>query len=88
MAIELCLIGVLNVWTDKPAVAWSQAILTLVWTFTFQLSAGQLGAFPYLTTNLKKKKKQIITLGFGYRMGSSCGNWINSSSTKDYLSRT
>lgn len=43
MAIELCLIGILNVWTDKPAVAWTQAVLTLVWTFTFQLSAGQLG---------------------------------------------
>lgn len=45
MAIELCLIGVLNVWTDKPAVAWTQAVLTLVWTFTFQLSAGQLGMY-------------------------------------------
>lgn len=55
MAIELCLIGVLNVWTDKPAVAWTQAILTLVWTFTFQLSAGQLGVFSYSTTNLKIK---------------------------------
>jgi SP family general alpha glucoside:H+ symporter-like MFS transporter len=45
MAIELCLIGILNVWTDKPGVAWTQAVLTLVWTFTFQLSAGQLGMY-------------------------------------------
>ena len=43
MAIELCLIGLLNVWTSRPSVAWAQAVLTLVWTFTFQLSAGQLG---------------------------------------------
>lgn len=44
MATELCLIGILNPWTDRKSVAWAQAILTLVWTFTFQLSAGQLGA--------------------------------------------
>jgi len=43
IATELCLIGILNVWTDNPSVAWAQAILTLVWTVTFQLSAGQLG---------------------------------------------
>ncbi len=43
MATELCLIGILNVWTSRPSVAWAQAVLTLVWTFTFQLSAGQLG---------------------------------------------
>lgn len=53
MAIELCLIGILNVWTHIPSVAWTQAILTLVWTFTFQLSAGQLGkscnGFPQKT---------------------------------------
>lgn len=45
MAVELCLIGILNVWTSRTSVAWAQAILTLVWTFTFQLSAGQLGNF-------------------------------------------
>lgn len=50
MAIELCLIGILNVWTDKPAVAWTQAVLTLVWTFTFQLSAGQLGMYVELSS--------------------------------------
>lgn len=43
MAIELYLIGILNVWADKSSVAWTVAILTLVWTYTFQLSAGQLG---------------------------------------------
>lgn len=43
MAIELCIIGILNPWTKKTSVGWAQAIMTLVWTFTFQLSAGQLG---------------------------------------------
>lgn len=43
MAIELCIIGILNPWTNKTSVGWAQAIMTLVWTFTFQLSAGQLG---------------------------------------------
>ena len=43
MAIELCIIGILNPWTNRTSVGWAQAIMTLVWTFTFQLSAGQLG---------------------------------------------
>lgn len=43
MAVELCIIGILNPWTHQTNVAWAQAIMTLVWTFTFQLSAGQLG---------------------------------------------
>lgn len=43
MATELCIIGILNPWTHRPSVAWTQAVMTLVWTFTFQLSAGQLG---------------------------------------------
>lgn len=43
MAFELLLIGILNPWTHIHSVAWVQAVLTLVWTFTFQLSAGQLG---------------------------------------------
>ncbi|KAK5113391.1 hypothetical protein LTR62_003491 [Meristemomyces frigidus] len=43
MCIILFIIGILNVWTDRHSVAMTQAILTLVWTFIFQLSAGQLG---------------------------------------------
>jgi SP family general alpha glucoside:H+ symporter-like MFS transporter len=37
------IIGVLNIWTEVDAVAMIQAVLTLVWTFVFQLSIGQLG---------------------------------------------
>lgn len=43
MALELCIIGILNPWTERKNIAWVQAIMTLVWTATFQLSAGQLG---------------------------------------------
>jgi SP family general alpha glucoside:H+ symporter-like MFS transporter len=43
MCTVLMLIGILNVWTDNHHIAMTQAILTLVWTFMFQLSAGQLG---------------------------------------------
>lgn len=71
MATELCLIGILNVWTERPAVAWAQAILTLVWTFTFQLSAGQLGGFS--TSNVGMGLNIIANQAAlsCYRMGSS-----------------
>ena len=62
MAIELCLIGILNPWTHIKAVGWVQAILTLVWTFTFQLSAGQLGIFYHYCSHSRLTK---------VRMGSS-----------------
>jgi MFS transporter, SP family, general alpha glucoside:H+ symporter len=60
MATELCLIGILNVWTDHPTVAWTQAVLTLVWTFTFQLSAGQLGwALPAEIGSTRLRQKTV-----------------------------
>lgn len=60
MAIELMLIGILNVWTSRTSVAWTQAILTLVWTFTFQLSAGQLGwALPAEIGSTRLRQKTV-----------------------------
>lgn len=60
MAIELMLIGILNVWTENDSVAWVQAILTLVWTFTFQLSAGQLGwALPAEIGSTRLRQKTV-----------------------------
>jgi SP family general alpha glucoside:H+ symporter-like MFS transporter len=60
MAIELCLIGILNVWTEKTSVAYAQAVLTLVWTFTFQLSAGQLGwALPAEIGSTRLRQKTV-----------------------------
>lgn len=60
MAVELCLIGILNPWTERTAVAWVQAILTLVWTVTFQLSAGQLGwALPAEIGSTRLRQKTV-----------------------------
>ena len=60
MAIELCIIGILNPWTSNDNVAWGQAILTLVWTFTFQLSAGQLGwALPAEIGSTRLRQKTV-----------------------------
>lgn len=61
MTIELFLIGILNVWTSNPSVAWAQAILTMVWTVTFQLSAGQLGwALPAEIGSSRLRTKTVV----------------------------
>ncbi len=60
MATELCIIGILNPWTHISSVAWTQAVLTLVWTFTFQLSAGQLGwALPAEIGSTRLRQKTV-----------------------------
>ncbi|KAJ5464404.1 uncharacterized protein N7458_000090 [Penicillium daleae] len=79
MAIELCLISILNVWTDKPAVAWTQAVLTLVWTFTFQLSAGQLGwALPAEIGSTRLRQKTVcLARNVSNILGVICGTLEN-----------
>ncbi|KAI5458912.1 general substrate transporter [Mariannaea sp. PMI_226] len=60
MCFVLILIGILNVWTHKESVAMSQACLTLLWTFIFQLSAGQLGwALPAEMGSTRLRQKTI-----------------------------
>lgn len=60
MSTILFTIGVLNVWTDNPTVGMAQAVLTLVWTFTFQLSAGQLGwALPAEVGSTRLRQKTV-----------------------------
>ena len=62
MAIELCVIGILQPWngSDRPGIGWTQAVLTLVWTFTFQLSAGQLGwALPAEIGSTRLRQKTV-----------------------------
>jgi SP family general alpha glucoside:H+ symporter-like MFS transporter len=60
MAFELILIGILNPWTGIKSVSWVQAVLTLVWTFTFQLSAGQLGwALPAEIGSTRLRQKTV-----------------------------
>lgn len=54
------LIGVLNIWTDKRSVAMTQAVLTLVWTFVFQLSIGQLGwAIPAEVGSTRLRQRTV-----------------------------
>ncbi|KAG5656871.1 hypothetical protein KAF25_011040 [Fusarium avenaceum] len=60
MCSVLMIIGVLNAWTHIHAVAMSQACLTLLWTFIFQLSAGQLGwALPAEMGSTRLRQKTI-----------------------------
>ncbi|KAJ5611046.1 general alpha-glucoside permease [Penicillium lagena] len=75
MCIVLFLIGILNVWTEHKSVALTQAILSLVWTFIFQLSAGQLGwSYPaevgstrlrQMTICIARDVHAVINIGFG-----------------------
>lgn len=60
MCLSLFAIGVLNVWTSYSTVSWVQAVLTLVWTFLFQLSVGQLGwALPAEIGSTRLRTKTI-----------------------------
>jgi SP family general alpha glucoside:H+ symporter-like MFS transporter len=60
MCPTLLLIGILNVWTNHRAVALVQAVLTLAWTFIFQLSVGQLSwAFPAEVGSTRLRQKTI-----------------------------
>lgn len=60
MSLTLMVIGILNVWNDRQAVGYVQAVLTLVWTFVFQLSVGQLGfAIPAEIGSTRLRQKTI-----------------------------
>ncbi|KAH8663958.1 maltose permease MAL31 [Xylariales sp. PMI_506] len=54
------LIGILNLWTDVKPIAMTQAVLTLVWTFVFQLSIGQLGwALPAEVSSTRLRQRTV-----------------------------
>ncbi|KAH6695097.1 general alpha-glucoside permease [Plectosphaerella plurivora] len=60
MFTVLLLIGILSTWTSRPSVAMAQAVLTMAWTFIFQLSAGQLGwALPAEIGSTRLRQKTI-----------------------------
>ncbi|OAA78978.1 maltose permease MAL31 [Akanthomyces lecanii RCEF 1005] len=60
MSTTLFIIGILNVWNAQQAVGYAQAVLTLVWTFIFQLSVGQLGfAIPAEIGSTRLRQKTI-----------------------------
>lgn len=60
MCLILLSVGFLNIWTSVHAVGMTQAVLTLVWTFTFQLSVGQLGwTIPAEVGSTRLRQKTI-----------------------------
>ncbi|KAH7367480.1 alpha-glucosides permease MPH2/3 [Plectosphaerella cucumerina] len=60
MCIILFAIGFLNIWAKVPAVGLTQAGLTLLWTFCFQLSVGQLGwSIPAEVGSTRLRQKTI-----------------------------
>ena len=60
MTTILFLIGFLNIKSGNQQIIITQAALTLIWTFTFQLSAGQLGwALPAEVGSTRLRQKTI-----------------------------
>lgn len=71
----LYLIGILTSWKDRTGVAESQAYLTLVWKFVFQLSAGQLGwALPAEVGSTRVRQKTIVLARNAYYIMQVTGN--------------
>ncbi|KAH8812487.1 general substrate transporter [Xylogone sp. PMI_703] len=61
MTVILFLIGILNIRTDKHSFALAQAVLTLVWTFVFQLSVGQMAwALPAEIGSTRLRQKTVV----------------------------
>ncbi|RSH79631.1 uncharacterized protein EHS24_009283 [Apiotrichum porosum] len=60
MSLILFIIGILNVKTHDSTIGMTQAVLTLAWTFVFQLSAGQLGwALPAEMGSTRLRQKTV-----------------------------
>ena len=75
MASILYLIGILNVWRSRESVGLTQAVLTLAWTFCFQLSAGQLGwALPAEMGSTRLRQKTIVLARNSYYISAVISN--------------
>ena len=60
MTVILYIIGFLQIRGDSDTFGMAQAVLTLLWTFVFQLSAGQLGwALPAEVSSSRLRQKTI-----------------------------
>lgn len=71
----LYVIGIMTSWKHRPGVANAQAYLTLVWKFTFQLSAGQLGwAIPAEVGSTRVRQKTIVLARNAYYIIYVTGN--------------
>ena len=78
MSAILMVIGILNTKRDSSSsIGLTQAILCLVWTFTFQLSAGQLGwALPAEVGSTRLRQKTIVLARNSYYIVSVISNII------------
>lgn len=67
--------GILNARTDIKAVGLTQTVLTVLWTFTFQLSVGQLGwQLPAETGSTRLRQKTICLARNSYYLTSVIAN--------------
>ncbi len=72
MSMILMVIGILNVWNGRQSIGYAQAVLTLVWTFSFQLSVGQLGwAIPSEIGSTRLRQKTICLARNAYYIVSA-----------------
>ena len=77
MTIILMVIGILNVKTEEKAVGTTQAVLTLVWTFIFQLSVGQLGwSIPAEVGSTRLRQKTVCLARNAYYLASVVGGTL------------
>lgn len=75
MSMILFLIGFLNVRTTEYSFAITQAVLTLIWTFVFQLSVGQLGwGLPAEMGSTRLRQKTICLARNAYYVTSVVAN--------------
>jgi SP family general alpha glucoside:H+ symporter-like MFS transporter len=82
MAVEtaiLMIIGILNTRASSTSIMYTQAILTLVWTFVFQLSIGQLGwGLPAEVGSTRLRQKTICLARNAYYICSVVGSVLES----------
>lgn len=65
-------IGLLNIRTSRHSIGMAQAVLTLVWTFVFQLTIGQLGwALPAEMGSTRLRQKTIVLARNSYYIVST-----------------
>jgi MFS transporter, SP family, general alpha glucoside:H+ symporter len=78
MTMILFIIGFLNIRGDSSAsIGMSQAVLTLCWTFVFQLSVGQLGwALPAEMGSTRLRQKTICLARNAYYIVSVISNIV------------
>lgn len=75
MGCILYVIGILNTKTSIHGIGMTQAVLTLAWTFIFQLSVGQLGwALPAEMGSTRLRQKTICLARNSYYIVSVISN--------------